>query len=346
MKKEIFYIVNQKEETMRIWSFGKNLPYHEIGYIFSLLIQFLPEYLKLEKKDIKQYCQKFVRKYRAEYELIYIFTDLCQSEKEDKGEMLKLKSCLNYIEAVKKNSKLNSEKKFRQLWRMLNVSLDITDRDWVIYRNGLEAEEIDKLLMTYNKAEKGLGDTRSLLEFKKEIDWNIGEYATDMANLLHPVAQNDDETVYRLSNLQNLITACLLQIFAHQKAFCQCEVCGKWFVPLKRKDTKYCYFPNGKRYCCDLARLKKQREREKRLSSSRKMYKNVYAMLFARKENEEDENFLHKTAKTEHRDRFENFKKENISFRNQVANGIITEEEYIDWLKTFYIKKYKKLKNA
>lgn len=346
MKKEIYYIVNQKEETMRIWSFGKNLPYHEIGYVFSLLIQFLPEYLKLEKKDIKQYCQKFVRKYRTEYELIYIFTDLCQSEKEDKGEMLKLKSCLNYIEAVKKNSKLNSEKKFRQLWRMLNVSLDITDRDWVIFRNGLEAEEIDELLTIYNKDKKVLGDIRSLLEFMKEIEWNLGEFTTYMADLLHPVAQNDNETVYRLSNLQNLITASLLQIFAHQKAFRQCKFCGKWFVPLKRKDTKYCFFPNGNRCCRDLARLKKQREREKRLSDSKKMYKNVYAMLYARNEKEESENYLHKTAKTEHRDRFENFKKANINFRNQVANGIITEDEYIDWLKTFYIKKYKEPENT
>ena len=105
----------------------------------------------------------------------------------------------------------------------------------------------------------------------------------------------------------------------------KCRNCGKFFVPDNRSDEIYCnnIFENGKT-CKEIGHFKvKQKEMQE--NDTLRIYRNVYQKLLLRtRRNPKNNQYA--------RD-FELFKDDNNIWRENISKGIVTEEEYLKWLK-------------
>lgn len=104
----------------------------------------------------------------------------------------------------------------------------------------------------------------------------------------------------------------------------KCKNCGKFFVPEKRSDELYCnnIFENDKT-CKEVGPFKvKQKLMEE--NNDLKVYRNVYQKLLLRTRRNPDN--------TQYETEFIAFKKKNAELKEQINNGEISQEEYINWL--------------
>ena len=134
---------------------------------------------------------------------------------------------------------------------------------------------------------------------------------------------------YEINSVIDLLSACLQEIFSKKKCIWICEHCGRLFVIPHRKDTKYCDFPspeNPNRNCKEQVRLEKQLQRDKAKESAA-IHKRIRTM------------YANKYGATS--DELDTFLEDSANKRNLIKSGKLTEEEYVAWLKTFYVRKYK-----
>ena len=138
----------------------------------------------------------------------------------------------------------------------------------------------------------------------------------------------DSETLPYNYLCENIIPSFIIELFEltsiENIEIKKCKNCGKFFVPEKRSDELYCnsIFENDKT-CKDVGPFKvKQKLMEE--NNDLKVYRNVYQKLLLRTRRNPDN--------TQYETEFIAFKKKNAELKEQINNGELSQEEYINWL--------------
>jgi hypothetical protein len=109
----------------------------------------------------------------------------------------------------------------------------------------------------------------------------------------------------------------------------RCKVCGKLFAAANRSDTLYCdrTSPYDNRKTCKEYGAIATYQRNLREDEARGLYRKIYMRLqMNTKRNPDIKSYLRK---------FEDFKKHSQKWKVDVKNGVATEQQYIEWLKTY-----------
>lgn len=138
----------------------------------------------------------------------------------------------------------------------------------------------------------------------------------------------DSETLPYNYLCENIIPSFIIELFEltsiENIEIKKCKNCGKFFVPEKRSDELYCnnIFENDKT-CKEVGPFKvKQKLMEE--NNDLKVYRNVYQKLLLRTRRNPDN--------TQYETEFIAFKKKNAELKEQINNGELSQEEYINWL--------------
>ena len=104
----------------------------------------------------------------------------------------------------------------------------------------------------------------------------------------------------------------------------KCKNCGKFFVPDNRVDELYCnsIYENNK--TCKEVGPFRTKQKLMQENDDLRIYRNVYQKLLLRTRRNPDN--------IKYAREFEFFKDENTKWKEDISNGIATEEEYIKWL--------------
>lgn len=131
--------------------------------------------------------------------------------------------------------------------------------------------------------------------------------------------------IYEIYDIVDFILAPLQVIFEQKYKIQLCQHCQKIFID-KRK-TKYCLQQNfnGKN-CYQHEKLQRQLERVKK-SESRRMHNSIRTMR------------SNKYGVTS--PEYQKFLSDSKEWRDKIKSGQETEESYIEWLKSFFQRKYK-----
>lgn len=107
----------------------------------------------------------------------------------------------------------------------------------------------------------------------------------------------------------------------------RCENCNRLYIP-KKSDGRYCerISPQDKNKTCKQT-MDSQMKSKALDEPTKRLYKNVNNTLYSEYD---------KSKTKEARLFLQNFRKENLLKAKQFKDMIITEEEYITWLKSFY----------
>ena len=126
------------------------------------------------------------------------------------------------------------------------------------------------------------------------------------------------------SLIEQLCVASVFHILSNQHIFKKCENCGKLFVPSKQ-DAKYCdrISPQYASRTCKEAVIYKNRIAREKQSEAGRIYKSIYTMKYVRGDFEDIRRFMGDAQ----------------NWRDDIKRGSKTEGEYIDWLKTHYVRK-------
>ena len=141
--------------------------------------------------------------------------------------------------------------------------------------------------------------------------------------------------VYEINYVSDLLTSTLQQIFENNFTIAKCRFCENYFVA-KNKRSKYCPpidVKSEKETCYYIA----NRSRVKSLSDDeiQRTYNSVRNMLMRKCDLDLQEN-------GENHQRYENFKHKRKEYIRDIKLGKATSNEYFDWLKSYYVFKYKK----
>ena len=104
----------------------------------------------------------------------------------------------------------------------------------------------------------------------------------------------------------------------------KCKNCGKFFVPDNRVDELYCnnIYENNK--TCKEVGPFRTKQKLMQENDDLRIYRNVYQKLLLRTRRNPDN--------IKYAREFEFFKDENAKWKENISNGLATEEEYIKWL--------------
>ena len=141
--------------------------------------------------------------------------------------------------------------------------------------------------------------------------------------------------VYEISYISDLLTATIQQILENNFTIAKCRFCESYFVA-KNNRSKYCPpidVKSEKETCYYIA----NRSRVKSLSDDeiQRTYNSVRNMLMRKCDFDLQEN-------GENHQRYENFKNKRKEYLKAIKLGKSTAVEYHNWLKSYYIYKYKK----
>lgn len=145
------------------------------------------------------------------------------------------------------------------------------------------------------------------------------------------------ESTYSVTGFSDLALVSALILLQSGKTFVRCKNCGCFFSP-SRAGEIYCsrIAPGKKKQTCkDAAKYEKQLARE-RASESGKIYKSVYNVLRRRYIDE-----ANSERQELYRLDFYNFMNQAATFKEQVKRNEKTEDEYIDFLGSFRLRRSK-----
>lgn len=131
-------------------------------------------------------------------------------------------------------------------------------------------------------------------------------------------------TVYEVSDAFDLILASISAVFSSGYSIGKCRYCKNYFVSYDKK-RKYCENLNRNIKLGCYGTANKKRIADKSASQSQKMYNSLREM-YSRKTGEE----------------YENFKKEAKEWNKKIRDNEETEENYVNWLMSKFVRKYKK----
>lgn len=137
---------------------------------------------------------------------------------------------------------------------------------------------------------------------------------------------------YHCSNSKELLSAIIQRIFEikNNSVIKRCDNCGKLYIP-KKLDTRYCdrISPQYEDKTCKQT-MDVIKKNEALNDPIKRLYKNVYNTLYT--------SFSSNNSK-ENEKTFKDFIKQNRVKQSKYNKGLITNEEYESWLKSFYKRK-------
>lgn len=140
--------------------------------------------------------------------------------------------------------------------------------------------------------------------------------------------------VYKLENSIDFMAVALQCLFERKFFVSKCKYCNDLFVS-KNHNSRYCPYDNKTSGGCQkFAKGKRQLMRDN-ASESRKMEKSIRTMLCNR--------YSTGSKKADGEDNpYRIFLRGCKEWRKKIKVSEATEEEYVEWLKGFYVRKYKK----
>ena len=169
---------------------------------------------------------------------------------------------------------------------------------------------------------------------KVKINLSAFEILRDYSN--YPMRQDETQRIVSKANINSsyfiectdIIQTLLVELLEIAKLNIEikkCRNCGKFFVPDNRSDEIYCsnIYENSKT-CKEIGHFKVQQKLMQENDDLR-IYRNVYQKLLLRTRRN--------PSNTKYAREFEFFKDDNNKWKENISKGIITEKEYIEWLK-------------
>ena len=110
------------------------------------------------------------------------------------------------------------------------------------------------------------------------------EYATEFYTFLKNAQviigyNGKGRKAYYFYGIDDILVFDMQEFFGGEYILKKCESCGKYFVPVNRKDEKYCYYFDGIHTCREIGYQKKVESDE-----IQKTYRNIYKTQNARKQ--------------------------------------------------------------
>lgn len=136
------------------------------------------------------------------------------------------------------------------------------------------------------------------------------------------------ENSYSFNSFEELFKHVLITMIKNNKRLKKCANCNKYFYPEKRSDTIYCdnISPQDKSLTCKEYGSKKLWYEKTKKNESMTLYRNIYSTKQMRVRRNPEIPSYEKD--------FTNFKERSKQWKTDVKNGIKTENEFIDWLKS------------
>lgn len=160
-------------------------------------------------------------------------------------------------------------------------------------------------------------------------DNNLPNYEKQLNKLWKDYQNNSNDiiTIYKCNNNKDIIVSCLIHFINAGRTIVKCSRCGRYFIPTKRNDTKYCDRIDllTNKTCKELNTYQKQLENSK--EEEKKIYKSVYNTIRNKYGSQSNE--------------MNTFMINAQMWKDKLKNKTITKKEYIDWLKSHYQFKHK-----
>ena len=321
---------------------------YPMGTLLSRTVALLTPWYKTNFNSFKQqdYLFKFTNKYKtketsfskaAENDHVFIaaFRTLFAGEpyiqtNKNYDQMVKcLHDYMNFISLCYENHKQCSSINLNFLANQNGCIMPqhnlFTDK--LILSDGkLNKEDINKLLSENDNLGYSFDPdfARSTKKFFKldDYDFEIENNET----LLTPIH------VFQIHDIVDLILASLQCIFEQNYFIGKCNYCGELYVANNR-NTRYCPQKNNLNTNCQkLGKARRQLIRNS-IDKSKKMYNSIRAM-YANKYSLGIDDDMETNI-------YRIFLRESKLWREKVKKGEATEKEYVAWLKSHYVRKYK-----
>ena len=166
-------------------------------------------------------------------------------------------------------------------------------------------------------------------EFKLEDFENFEKKAILLAKDIksHPKEYNKKPSIYLKFNCTTIETACfisILHLVQNNTPIVICKNCGNYFIPSSKKNTLYCnnVFENGKT-CQEIGAMITYNEKLKKDEITSLYRKTLSAKKMLANRNPDIPMYLEK---------YEQWKKEANEFKQDIKNGLKTEEEFKNWI--------------
>lgn len=181
---------------------------------------------------------------------------------------------------------------------------------------------------TFQNVIQGLDETNeenldAFLEmYTKHIDFQKIDYR--IVN-----TENGFEPLYTIKSSMSLLLFEISNSMSYDVNFVKCPNCNMFFVPDGRKDTLYCSYKspqNNKKTCSDIGAQIIRKNKEKNDITVRE-YRKAYMRCRARMKR----GVYSKIAV----ESFEKLTEENKVYKDKFEKGLISADEYINWLKRF-----------
>lgn len=138
----------------------------------------------------------------------------------------------------------------------------------------------------------------------------------------------EDRYAFRPKSTEEIFIASLYLLFERGFEIKKCANCGKWFIPLGRSDTLYCDRPSPQ----DSSRSCKEYGTGRLWYD--KLKQNESASLWRKISQTKQKMASRYRDIPGYAEQYELFKVESKRWKSDVKNGIKTEEEFIEWLKS------------
>jgi len=140
--------------------------------------------------------------------------------------------------------------------------------------------------------------------------------------------------VYHIFNLSSIFIFEVSNLLEFEKRINSCDHCNKYFIPVNKKDEKYCsgmspIYPNLT--CKDAAKYINQQKKLLNSESDRLrriVYNTLRNRLYSKKAKDD-------CTYKEYENELQKFSSNASEWRKKVTSGIASENDYINWLKSF-----------
>ena len=167
----------------------------------------------------------------------------------------------------------------------------------------------------------------------------FGDY-TEMQHIDYRLALIEGKfaEIFTIKSSLSLILFETAHVMESETAIIKCKNCGQFFVPTGRSDSIYCSYPspqNQEKTCKDIGAQVSRSNKEK-TDVATKEYRKVYMRfkMLMRRHPEE----------TSYEEQFDRLTSEVKEWRNKLAHGMATTEEFLAWLSEFSDNKSKRIK--
>ena len=234
----------------------------------------------------------------------------------------------------------------KQFMDDLNEGLqDDKVKQYILENSGMDKFSIDTMGAIYLSAYAGFAGSyvafRHSLDLlandggddKDDVDAFLnffGDY-TEMQHIDYRLALIEGKfaEIFTIKSSMSLILFETAHVMDSETAIIKCKNCGQYFVPTGRSDSIYCSYPSpqdSEKTCKDIGAQVSRSNKEK-TDVTTKEYRKVYMrykMLMRRHPEEES-----------YEEQFNRLTSEVKEWRNKLAHGMATTEEFLAWLTEF-----------